>query len=124
MTSSSGQLDGERHVVESPAQLADRLVRLEARPSAEELDGVRVRQRRHRVLHLAADPQQLSTRDHGPQPRAGFEQLSKLGRGVRDLLEVVQHEQEVSVGDVLREVGLRPERPGEGLGDEPRIAQR
>ena len=63
---SGGELDGERHVVQPPAERGDRLVRVEARALAEELDGLWLRQRWHRVLDLALDPQQLPARDQDP----------------------------------------------------------
>ena len=72
-----GQLERERQVVEAPAELGDRLVRLEPRARAEELDRLRLGQRRHRVLDLAADPQQLAARDEQLQVRAALEQASR-----------------------------------------------
>ena len=69
-----GELERERQVVEAPAELGDRLVRLEARALAEELDSLRLGERRHRVLDLAADPQQLPARDQELQVGAGLEQ--------------------------------------------------
>ena len=62
---------GERQVVQPPAELRDRLVRLEPRAGAEELDRLGLCQRRDRVLDLAVDAQQLAARDEQLQVRAG-----------------------------------------------------
>jgi hypothetical protein len=69
-----GQLERERQLVEPAAELGDRLVRLEARALAEELDRLRLGERRHRVVDLAADPQQFPARDEEPQVGASLEQ--------------------------------------------------
>src|SRR5919197_4010304 len=58
-----GELDGQRKVVEPPAKLLDRLVELEPGALAEQVDGFAIRQRRHLVLDLAPDTQELAARD-------------------------------------------------------------
>ena len=110
-------------LVQPAAQLGERLARLEAATRTQNSSTASV-SASGSTGYSTSPPiaQQLSTRDHGPQPRAGLEQLSKLGRGIRDLLEVVQHEQKLAIGDVLCEAGLRAQGLGERLGDERRIA--
>src|SRR2546430_7893311 len=58
-----GELDGERQLVQAPAELGDHPVRLEPRALAEELDRLRLGQGRDRILDLTADPQELPARD-------------------------------------------------------------
>ena len=118
-----GELECERQVVEPAAELGDRLVRLEPRALAEELDRLRLGERRHRVLDLAADPQQLPARDQEPQVGAGLEQLRELGRRLDDLLEVVEQQQKLALADVLGEAVLRPERLRDRLGHERGVAE-
>ena len=91
---------------------------------AEELDRLRLGERRHRVLDLAADPQQLPARDQELQVGAGLEQLRELGRRLDHLLEVVEQQQELALADVLGEAVLRPQRLRDRLGHERRVAQR
>ena len=71
--SGGGQLERERELVQAPAQLGDRLVRLEPGAGAEELDCLALLQGRHRVLALAPDAQQLPARDQQFQVGAGFQ---------------------------------------------------
>ena len=71
-----------------------------------------------------ADPQQLPARDQEPQVGAGLEQLRELGRRLDHLLEVVEQQQELALGDVLGEAVLRPERLRDRLGHERGVAQR
>ena len=102
-----GELERERQVVEAAAELGDRLVRLEPRALAEELDRLGLGQRRDRVLDLAADAQQLAARDEQLQVRAALEQLAELGRRLDHLLEVVEQQQQLALADVLGEAVLR-----------------
>src|SRR5205823_2318884 len=55
--SRSGELDRERHGVQARDELRDVLVRLDLRALPEELDRLRSRKRRHRILDLAANAQ-------------------------------------------------------------------
>ena len=53
-----------------------------------------------------------------------LEQLRELGRGLDNLLEVVEQQQQLALGDVLGEPVLRPQRLRDRLGHERRVAQR
>ena len=121
---SGSQFQRKRQVVESTAELGDRLVRLEPRALAEKLDRLRLREGRDRILDLAVDPQQLPARDHQLQVGAVLEQRAELRRRLDDLLEVVEQQEEVALGDVLCKALLRPERLCDRLCDERRLAQR
>src|SRR5437764_11409161 len=57
------QLDGQWHVVEPAAELADILRGLESGARAEELHGLVRGERRHRVFDLAVDPQEFAARN-------------------------------------------------------------
>ena len=122
--SRGGQLDSERQLVEAPAELGNRLVRLEPRAHAEKVDRLLLRKRRHWVLHLARDPQQLAARDEELQIGAGLEQPSQLGGRLDHLLEVVEQEQQLALCDVLGQAVLRPKQLRDRLGHERRIADR
>ena len=86
------------------------------RASAEELDRLRLGQRRHRVLDLAPDPEQLAAGDEQPEVRAAPRAARELGRGLDDLLEVVEQEQQLALADVLGEAVLGAERLRDRLG--------
>ncbi len=73
-----GELERERHVVEAAAELLDRRTRGKSGAQAEELDRVRVGERQHRVLDLAADAEQLAG---GDEQRFG--QASTAGEPAR-----------------------------------------
>ena len=119
-----GELERQRQVVQPAAQLGNRLVRLDARPRAEQLDRLRLRERRHRVDDLAVDPQQLPAGDEQAQVRTGPQQRRQLDRRLDHLLQVVEHEQELLVADVPRELLLRPQRLRHRVHDQRRIADR
>ena len=118
-----GELDRERQVVQPTAELRDVVARLEPGAGAEELDRLRLRQRRHRILDLSPDTQQLPARHQEAEVRAGLEQRSELRSGLHHLLEVVQQQEQLALADVLGQAVLGPQRLGDGLGDEGRIAQ-
>ena len=117
-----GQLDGERQIVQAAAELDDLRARLQTGPGTEELDRLGVGQRRHRVVDLAADPQQLPARHQEAEVWAGLEQLAEPGRGFHHLLEVVQQQEQLAPADVLGQAGFGAQRLGDGLGDEGRVA--
>ena len=102
------QLDRERQVVQTTAQLRNLLARLEAGARAEELDRLRLLERRHRVLDLAPDPQQLPARYQQAQVRTGLEQRTELRRRLHHLLEVVQQHEQLALPDVLGQPVLGP----------------
>ena len=106
----SGELNRKRQVVEAAAELVDRLVRRQSGARAEEIDRLGVRERRHRVLHLAPHTKVLAAGRQQPQVRARFDQRRQLRRGVDYLLEVVQQQQQLPFPDVLMEPLPRPER--------------
>src|SRR5438105_3106500 len=85
-----GRLERERQVVEAPAELGDRLVRLETRTPGEQLDRLQLGERWDGVLDLAPDAKKLAARDQELQIRTGLEQRGELGAGVDHLLEVVE----------------------------------
>ena len=118
-----GELESERQVVEPAAELGDRLVRLEPRALAEELDRLRLGERGHGVLDLAPDAEELPARDQEAQVGARLEQLRELGRRLDHLLEVVEQQQELALADVLGEAVLRPQRLRDRLGHERGVAQ-
>ena len=60
-----GELDREREVVQTSAELCDLLCRFELGALAEERDGLWCSKRRHRVLDLALHAQELTARDRG-----------------------------------------------------------
>ena len=84
------QLDRERQVIQPAAQLGDVIAPLQLRALAEELDRLGLRQRRHRILNLAADAQQLPARHQNAEIRTRLEQRTELRRRLHHLLEVVQ----------------------------------
>jgi hypothetical protein len=97
-----GQLDRQRQPVEVPTQRGDqrqlfgrhRHPGVVAHQVGEHSGGGVGRERRHRMDHLAGQPQRLPARGQHPQPRAGRQQPGQQRRtlGV-DVLAVVQHQQ-------------------------------
>jgi hypothetical protein len=120
----SRELDRERQVVQTAAELGHGLVRLEPGARREELDRICLGEREHRVLHLAANAQQLSRRDEQLEIWTGLEQLCELGRALDHLLHVVEEEQQLALGHVLGEAVLRAERLRDRPHDERRLVQR
>ena len=118
------ELDRERQIVESAAELGDRLVRIETRALAKQFDRLRLGERWHRVVDLARDPQQLPAGDQEPQVRARLEQLRKLRSRLHHLLEVVEQQQQLPVCDVLREPAPCPEHLRDRLCHQRGIAER
>jgi hypothetical protein len=135
-----GKLDRERQAVEVNADLRARgqlrAVRQEvrehgARPLAEQAQRGVGSERPERKLLLAADAQPSATCDHSLDARARGDDRTEKGRGVDDLLEVVDDQQQLSIGDVrdeaLHEVALgveEPERPRDAADDEAGVAHR
>ena len=118
------ELERQRQVVEGLAELRHGRVLLDGGARAEELDCVPVGQRLDRILDLAAHAQELAARNEQPQVRACLDERGQLRRRVDDLLEVVEHEQELALADVVRERALRADRPADRVGDERRISDR
>ena len=94
--------------------------------------GVGDRQGWHRILPLPGQPQWDPARDEHDEPRRRVEQGSDRGTRVDQLLEVVEHEQEVvvtevfdhRVGQILTGRRPNPQSPGDLSGHERRIAHR
>jgi hypothetical protein len=117
-----GQLDRKRQAVEPIADLRHRneleLPRLKVlphrvRPLEEHADCSRARERSEHELLFPGDPQPHAARHGDLQRRALGDDCREQGRGLDDLLEVVDHEQQpaiLEVGDeMLREVALEVE---------------
>jgi hypothetical protein len=64
-----------------------------SRPREEEADGLLLDERRHGVLALGGQAQDLAAGEEQPQVAAALQQLAQQRRGVGHLLEVVEHEQ-------------------------------
>ena len=127
-----GELDGQWHAVEMPADVRDRgvvpLAELEvrqdaARPVEEEPYGGAAGQLCHvgclgwdgqridRALDLAAGGERLAAGGQKPHARAGLEQLLGEQRaGVGEVLAVVEHEQDGAVTQVAEQLVLRGRR--------------
>ena len=105
-----GQLHCQWKIVEPAAEVCDCLVRLESGTCGKQLDRLCRCQRRHGVLHLAAHPQQLTTGDQHAEVDAGRKQRGELWRGFDHLFEVVEHEQHLTLADVLGKALLGAER--------------
>src|SRR5256884_9784650 len=88
--SSRRQLHRERQVVETAAELGDRLVALESRAAAEEVDRVSLGERKDRVFDFSPDAQELTAGDDQSEIRTGFDQRGELWCCLDHLLEVVQ----------------------------------
>ena len=119
-----GELNGERQLVESDAELGDLLARLEAGALTEQRHGLGRGERRHRVLDFALDAQELAARHEHVQIGTGAEQRRQLGRRLDHLLQVVEQQEQLAFADVLGEAVLGSQRLGNRLADQRRVAQR
>ena len=88
----------------------------------EEAHGLLGDERRDSVLLLAPQPQTLAARHEHPQVRARSEDRADAGRRLEQVLEVVEHEQQPAVGDVLGSVAPGSERRADRRHDEARVA--
>ena len=79
-----------------------------ARPCAgdEELDRVRLGERLHLVLDLAADAEALPARREDREVRTGLDEVGERRRRLDHLLEVVEDEEHLALADVLGEAVL------------------
>ena len=123
-----GELEREWEVVEAAADLGHCLVRDEVGldrpcPGAEELDALFVDEREHRVFLLPADVERLATRHQHTEVRAGAENSCDIGRCFDDVLEVVEQQEQLLVGDVRGEAVPGPERLCRRLEHDLRVAQ-
>ena len=116
-----GELDGERQPEQPVADLADDRRHLgvegHVRPHRQRTSdeqghaGVGI-ERRDRMPALARDPEELAARDQEPHRwRAARNRSNDLGAGREQLLQVVEHEQGLSLAQVLAQgAGKRPVR--------------
>src|SRR5438132_75774 len=81
------QLHRERQVVETAAELGDRLVALESRAAAEELNRVSLGERKDRVFDFSPDAQELTAGDDQSEIRTGFDECGELWCCLDHLLE-------------------------------------
>jgi hypothetical protein len=148
-----GKLEGERQPVEAGADLGDGLgvlvrddeVRVDAQGALREQGhrfevrepvaggepfGVRHPEREHGELLLPGQAKGRPARDQHRQPGGRPQQLGDDGAGVEDLLEVVEHEEQLAVTQRVHErrqdlpvgFGPEPERHGDGRRHQARIA--
>ena len=139
----SGQLDGQRQSVEATADLGDdlRVLRCHAelglgaaRAVTEQFQGVvGERQRGHPPAHLSGHPDRFTTGGEQRQGRAHPQQPGDdVGRGVQQVLAVVEEHQHLAVADEVRDhvhrclAGLvgQTQRAGDGDGHQIRICDR
>ena len=123
-----GQLDRERQAVQPPADLADRLGRpesvLHSRGSLDEQgDGVAVRQRLDRVALLRFDLQRLPARDQRLRVGRLRQERRDRRRGLHDLLEVVEQEQQALAPDVVAHGAVGADGRADRAFDEGRVAE-
>ena len=124
-----GQLEREGQLVEAATDLRDGLVGPEVgldRPCSgqEEADALLVDEGRHRVLLLAPDVQRPPARHEHVEVGTGGEQAGDVGGRRDDLLEVVEEQEHRSIGDVVGETVLGPERLARRLEHQLRVTQR
>ena len=103
-----GELDRERKPVDAAADLPDELagpIAVErslctgAGSLLEQADRVGLRQRCKPVVHLVDDPKRLAARREDVEPReAGGEILDELGHSRHDVLAVVEHQEDIAIG--------------------------
>jgi hypothetical protein len=105
------------------AELRDRVRRFEACASAEEGDGLALGERRHAILELSLDTQELARGDEQSEVGADAGQRSELRRCFDHVLEVVHEEQQLPFADVVAKAVPGTEGLGDGLGDEGRLAK-
>jgi len=149
------QLDRQRDALQADAQIGHRLavgrVDAEARkdrgaPLGEQphrlelqellrrpqVTAVRHRQGRHRDGHLTGDAEHLTARGQDAHARASTQnRASEHGAGVQQMLTVVQHQQRLPAGQVLRQRRHRPpgrliqqaHSPRDLRGEQSRVAQ-
>src|SRR3954453_8379217 len=87
---------------------------------------------RYRQVALASDMQRLAARSQYLEQGAALQQPHHRGRGVQQVLEIVEHEQRAPLAQMLEEqilqglraLGLQPQRPRYRLGQQIGVADR
>jgi len=133
-----GKLDGQRHAVQAPADLLDRLLvllaRAEVRVGGGALDEqpARLGQRGHAPGHLALAVQRLAARGQDAHARSGTQEVLGQARArVDHVLAVVEHDDRLAPREVRGERLLRralgrdrgADGQGRGLGHEPTVRE-
>ena len=106
---SRGELDREREVVEAATELDRRVVRIEPAALTEKRYSLRLGERRHGVVDLAAHAEQLAAGHEQVEVRADLDERGEVGCDFDDLLQVVEQEQQLPLADVVGEAVRRPE---------------
>jgi hypothetical protein len=101
----------------------DSLVTLYPCPSTEEVDRLRLRERKHWILDLAPNAQELTARDEQREVRAGLDERGELGRRLDHVLDLVQEQKQLAFSDVVGQTIPGAERLGDRLGDESRLSK-
>ena len=124
------ELDRERQPIQPPADLCHERSRRQlsagrASPAEEQLFRVSGGQRRYLELVLPVQVEPSATRREHTQTRRAFQQLAHNRRGIQQLLEVVEEQQELAVPQLVVQALLRqPERLCDRGADECRIDER
>ena len=124
-----GKLERKRQAVETAADLGDGIVGFEVslqrpRPLGKEGDGLGLRQRRYGIAPLAGQLQRFAAGDQELDRGSRSQEPGQTGCCVDDLLEVVQDQERLPVGEMAGEVVLDAQHPGDGRLDEVRLAHR
>ena len=115
---SSGELDGEREIVEAATELGGRLVRIEPAPLTEKRYSLRLGEGRHGVVDFSAHAEQLAAGHEQVEVRADLDKRREVGCDSDYLLQVVEQEQQLPLADVVDKAVRRPKGPPDGLEDE------
>ncbi len=124
------ELDRERQPIQPPADLGHERSRRQlaagrARPADEQLFRIGSRQRRYLELVLPVQVEPSAARREHTQTRGAFQQLAHNRRGIQQLLEVVEEQQELAVPQLVVQALLgQPERLRDRGADECRIDER
>ena len=117
------KLDGERQIVERPAELAGDLVWLRFRTGIEEFDALAIREGQDWVMNFAPHAQEFAARDEEMEVGAALDERGEFRRRFDDLLDVVEQEQQLALADVLGETVFCAERVRDRVCDERGLAK-
>ena len=124
------ELDRERQSIQPPADLGHERSRRQlsagrAGTADEQLFRIGGRKRRDLELVLPVQVEPSAARREHTQTRGAFQQLAHCGRGIEELLEVVQEQQELAAPQLVVQALLgQPERLRDRGADECRIDER